>query len=272
MNPEDQYHQELEDDENKTNSYISPTRMPQQSVSNTNRMPAQVQISLTRCKILMKQNSQLNKQIINYFKQNLHTFNKNGFVFEWIGVHEEEMEFYEEQGIEKFPVLIADDNTVVGISNILKSLNQVIASFSRTNSGRQSTVKTPQRQEPQSKKETEEEMHDFLLRELKSKDAEKGDDDQDNISNTISQRVSSMNQSRKDNGLHSMGGGAPPRNNGPGSDSDSEADERVFMQPAKPVKKKAVLTTSELIKKTTKGDDEDRMMSKFWENQEETEM
>lgn len=258
LSPEEQYHQNIINDDKIEEDYTTKTKPVPMSIP---RQAAQKK-SYIKYKILMKQNSQLNKKIINYFKQNLLILNKNLFVFEWIAVYDEELEHYEEQSIDKFPALVGR-SIVMGVSNIIQALDTLI------------NVNQPvKRISPQSKKETDEEMHDFLLNELKSKDAEKDDDDQDNISNTISQRVSSMNKSRADNGLHAMGK--------PGAVAESDSDDDIFTKtptlsmakktPLKTAAPTKALTTSELIQATTKGDDEDKMMSQFWQNQEETEM
>lgn len=259
LSPEEQYHQNIINDDKIEEDYPSKAKPMPMSIPR----PASQKKPYVKYKILMKQNSQLNKKIINYFKQNLSILNKNLFVFEWIVVYDEELEHYEEQNIDKFPALVGR-SIIMGVSNIIQALDTLV-------SNTQVPVK---RSSPQSKKETAEEMHDFLLNELKSKDAEKDDDDQDNISNTISQRVSSMNKSRADNGLHAMGK--------PSAVAESDSDDDIFtktptlsMAKKTPTKASAptkALTTSELIQATTKGDDEDKMMSQFWQNQEETEM
>lgn len=250
LSPEEQYHQNIFDNDKNEDVYEKKQNKSQ---------PIRSNIKYTRCKILMKQNSQLNKKVINYCKENLFVLNKNNIIFEWIAVYEEEIEYYEEQGIEKFPVLIINNDNITGVTNIIKSLDSIMESLIQTNKKNQKESK------PQSKKETDEEMHDFLLRELQSKNADKDDDDQDSLSTTINQRVSSMNQLRKDNGQHSMKNSKLVGKSKQQEDED-EDDEPVFLKSVP----KQPLTTSELIKATTKGDDEDKMMSQFWQNQEET--
>lgn len=262
LSPEEQYHQNISNNENEEDVYAQSTNkiMP---VPMSIPRPAPEKKQYVKYKVLLKQGSQLNKKIINYFKQNLSILNQSLCVFEWIAVYDEEIEYYDEQGIDKFPALILGNNNTMGITNIIQTLDNVTKTIK--------TISTVQRKGPQTKKETEEEMHEFLLRELKSKDADKEDDEQDSISNTISQRVSTMNKSRADNGLHAMGKSS--------TIAESDSDEDIFVKtPAlAPQLKKTnasakLLTTSELIKATTKGDDEDKMMSQFWQNQEETEM
>jgi glutaredoxin len=212
-------------------------------------------------KILLKQNSQLNKKIINYFKQNLSELNSKRVVFEWLAVYEEEEDYYEEQGIDKFPTLIINNNNISGVSNIITTLNDFINSS-------KNPIQPSKQKKVTFNTENEDEMHDFLLNELKSNESNKDEDDRDNISSTISQRAAEMSKARTNGGKKRV-------------ISNSDESDDIFLKTdikISPVKNTnsdsnaKPLTTSELIKQTTKGNDEDKMMSKFWENQEETEM
>jgi hypothetical protein len=273
LSPEEQYHQDIYNEENdNTNIYIPKTPTVSNAPTVTPippSMPAPQEKKLIVAQVLMKQMSKLNEKIINYFKDNLSELNANSYVFEWIAVHDEEIDYYEEQGIEKFPILIIDDVNITGVSNILKYLDSIIGSDIIAQSPPQRPATQPlAKPTAQTKKETDEEMHEFLLQELKSNDADKEEDEQDSFSNNISQRFSEMRNARK-------AGGMEKSNN-----EDADIFKKTMPTLAKPSKSgspstptdKISLNTVDLIKKTSKSGGEDDMMRKFWENQEETPM
>ncbi len=251
LSPEEQYHQDIYNEENADTNIYMP-KYPDKPVKES--VPTK---KLTVGRVLMKQMSKLNEKIINYFKDNLADLNANDFIFEWIAIHDEEIEYYEEQGIEKFPVLIVNDINITGVSNILKYLDAI-----KLNGSKKATTLTKSRTAV--KKETDEEMHDFLLQEL-SNDKDDDDDDDDSFSNNMSRRISEMSEARQANGM--------------AKSNDEENDEDIFsktsslptLAKSKEVStssstNKSSLNTVDLIKKTSKGGGEDDMMLKFYQN------
>ena len=210
---------------------------------------AKQQKPLTVAKVLMKQMSKLNEKIVNYFKKNLLDLNASNFVFEWIAVYEEEMEYYEEQGLEKFPVLIVDNINITGVSNIFRYLNDIIES--------NRTVRKVKKSE--SIDIEVDEMHDFLLNELKSNDNDKETDEQEVFSNSIQHRVSAMHSARKAGGMEIKEDDDIFVKNSPAPKLNNSADQ-------------ASLKTTDIAKRISKGSGEDDMMDKYWANQEETPM
>lgn len=275
LSPEEQYHQDIYNEENdNTNVYIPKASTSLSPADSTPipppLVPASPKKKLTIAQVLMKQTSKLNEKIINYFKDNLSELNANNYVFEWIAVHDEEIDYYEEQGIEKFPNLIIDGINITGVSNILKYLDGIVNTDANTQmplSKLQPPIKPPLANPiAQTKKETAEEMHDFLLQELKSHDVDKDEDEQDAFSNNISQRFSEMRNARKAGGMEK-------------SNDDTDVFNKTSTPPTLSKSPKSAappnklsLSTVDLIKKTSKTGGEDDMMRKFWENQEETPM
>lgn len=67
-----------------------------------------------------------NKRLIQYFKNNIDELNKNKIKCIFKIAHDDEIEFYEEKGINNFPALVLDDNIKkYGIESIINALVKI---------------------------------------------------------------------------------------------------------------------------------------------------
>lgn len=211
------------------------------------------------CKVLLinKKNS-FNQKLIKFFKDYLEHLNKNGFVFDWIIVYEDEIELYSEQDITRFPCLIVNDNNIYGTNAII---NYLLSKISPSNKSKSGFVNRP---------ENEDEVRDFLLEELKVGDNDEDMDEEDKFRNTISQKMTEMNKMRGKMGQHTMSMTNPEVH-------EKRAQKKVRFEEPTPVSKNTEYTTqqptpSEIIKKHSDGSMDDDLMARFWDNQELTEI
>jgi len=252
------------------NPYSRPQKQPQQ----VQQMQAQQQIQRRniKCQILLKQLSKLNKKLIEFFKRNLTMLNSKGLEFEWISVDDDELEHYEDQNIDKFPTLVMGPNMISGVTNIKNKLLEI------TSSGRLDNIQDPRfdpRNDPRNntrnaidsnkqaslKINNEESMRDYFMNELDMPGDDNGDEE--NVSNTISQRASAMNQARKNMGQHTTSSSAA-------NPEVHENGEKRY-EPKKNTNNIDSLNTVDIIKNNKNLQDDD-MMDKYWANQEETEL
>lgn len=266
VNPEDMFDQSLMVDETQqTNGYLASR--PNQRQQNQNQQQNQSQhqrhqqqirkrAPLKRCRVLLKQHSKLNKRIIEYFKENIQILNSKGFSFEWIPVYEEEMEFYEEQNITKFPVLIINVGNIVGVSNIISKLHEFCTfDISARNAPEQFINK-------EIKRDASEDVRDYFMSEMNRDD--KAGDDENDVSNDLSKRASEMLTNRKSMGQHTIS-----------TSSGNPEVHETSNKRAPPQQKNnnpASTSTVDIVKSLTDGSKEDEMMAAFWENQETTDI
>ena len=253
---------------------------------------------MTRCRVLLmnhdKQDEKDNEKVIKYFHDKLYKLNKTGLIFEWIPVYEEELEFYEDQDIEKFPTIVINDEKISGFKGIIRYLNNIIngpVNSNRGNAGQRATGQAPRKQKPVIPAGNGEDMKDYFMAQLNNNKDDADDEEDKGLD--ISKRLAKMNQARKSVGLH-VGGTtgnpevhdlngrnnrarAPPRGNQArvpardqydDYDDDNDTTEVTQRGSGGPLS----LNTMDLIKQM--GDDsvEQDMMEKFWDNMEETDM
>lgn len=191
LSPEDLYDKQIFDTDTgvSNNSYASP---PIQRISGHK---PRAKTSLKKCKILLKDESKLNKKLIDFFKRRLLHLNSIGYVFEWIAVYEDELEFYEEQDITKFPMMLCNDEQIPGINNIIKVLSGDGESI-------QKPVRsvTSRKQSAIAKVNNADDLKDYFMGEMNNDDQEV--DENEGTSTDFSKRMAEMNRSRKNAGLH----------------------------------------------------------------------
>lgn len=274
LSPEDTFHKNLISENETTENLYMPKRIAKPNNTNTKQIMHNLDdtSNFTKCKILLKDASKLNKTIIDFFKENLQVLNMSKFMFEWIPVYKEEVEFYDEQGIDKFPVMIINnDNHITGISNILDILENIVNKNQNILQNNKQEYK-PKRQEPS------EELKDYFMDELNAKGNDDDDDDDDNdksFSKTVQDRLRNMNSARKKGGLHTLDST---------SESVDNSNKDVFGKSQKKSNhtNQSSITTNkstigsidpiDIIKQISTKSGEDDMMNKYWENQEETEL
>lgn len=286
MSPEDAYHQSLFDDTSvPENLYIpkkqseirqAPNQQRHQAAKQQHVLPPPPQEE-PECKILLKKGSKLNKKLIEFFKTHLEFLNHNGFLFEWIAVYEDEIDFYEEQGIDKFPALIADNNNIYGVKNIMDSISQIISKINEVNYQNNQQSKQSQRSTPAKKydnMEEGEELNDYMMNMLKSQDKEGDDDDADSAANNLHKRTMAMTKARSDGGLHTV------NNDGPADKPEEDifgrktnANKARVNRASRPIAQRpeaAGTSVMDILKVTKRNDPDDDLMTKFYENMEET--
>jgi hypothetical protein len=259
-----------------------------------NKQPAQKK-QFDQCKIMLKEESTLNKKIINYFMHNLRKLNARDLMFEWIIVYEDEVEFYEEQDITKFPTAIYKDSQITGVSRIIDFLEEFLEDDTPVI---KSTKKV-------SKISNDSDVRDYLYNAIKDSDGDSSDDSGDgDLSKDLSRKFAEMTNARKNVGMHiGMNGSSNPEiheknkrksvrfeDDEPPKDKKKSQKRRSrnydedidnielpkFDRGRRHSKKEQEISTepTDLIKSGKRSEDpvEDDMMSKFWENQTETEI
>lgn len=228
--------------------------------------PQQMQVSKPKfinCQVLLKQSSKLNKKIIEFFKRNLLNLNKSGYMFEWISVDEEEVDFYAEQDIDKFPSIIIDDNVIAGVSNITSTLQNFIKPNNHQNNQNNQKQVTK-------KSNTESDLKDYFMNEIdpKGKNADNDDDENETMQINMHKRAADMLSKRSSMGLENPNAGtsANPEVHDQRSNDKSNIDHTNRNE----VTNNPNLNTTNLIKKNPVSED-DKMEAAFWGNMEESE-
>lgn len=281
LSPEDMYDKEMMESSYVSDNLYFPNRP---SINTPHKNSNKPQKNLEKYQILLKHQSKLNVRIINYFHKNLHMLNAKGIEFEWIPVYEEEIEVYEDQNITKFPVLIIGNDNIPGVSNILNTLDDIIGINSNVSNNRQINRNTSTNRNSNKasvKRDAEEETRDYMLYAMDPKNDKDDDNEGDAFEKDFSRRADDMNKARQNVGQHivSVTNGNPEihektnktrgqNNNTRENNVREENNQRAPKQKNIP----AEMSVADVVKNTSKGDAEDDMMAKFWENMEETEM
>jgi glutaredoxin len=271
MNPEDIYHNQL----------LSQTkddyRIPEMPTRQMRKQP--IKRVYTDVKIFLKDESKLTERLIDYFDRYLTQLNKQGFKFEWIIVTDNEEEFYEDENITKFPTLLVNDENISGVSAIIKTLMNMIK-FGADAQVPSTSVRPPQQAVKSAVEQNDETVRDYFLNSIHDEDNDDDLDEGTKFANDISSRIANMQESRKNGGMptgtsnrKSVSFGSdlnqrpgPPKNKGRGRDYKVTTN---FNNSA-PVSTNMV-DIIKFNKKSNKGaSDEDSMLEKFYENQEET--
>lgn len=264
--PEDIFNDQFNLDEDiQDNIYMQRAKANAQV--NQSQQLQQVQEYITY-KILLKHDSKLNKKLIDFFKENLYELNTAGCKFEWIPVFDDEIEFYEEQDIYKFPVLILNEtNNVIGVTNIIKRLNTVFGEPEPMQHRPAQKATNNQSKSNPSFIQNDEDLKEYLMNEIQPKGRDDDDDESDDVNKDISQRMASMFNQRKQ--MHQetpdMGDKVQNRNKKSVGFAPSSGNSQTTR--ANP----ASTNTMDIIKNNSKTLDDD-VMEKYWANQEETEV
>jgi len=242
--------------------------------------------AFTNVKILMKDDSELTERIINFFDRKLSQLNMKGFKFEWTIVTAEEEEYYEDEDITKFPTLLVNDENISGVSSIIKALKNMIKFGANTTDSDQQLRQ--QRQQPQSDRpkmsngstDPNQSVRDYFLDNIK-KDDKNDDDDEDldegsKFATDMSKRISDMQEQRKQCGMLEVASFNGSKSNvtqrsGPIKPKNRDYKVSTDFSVNKPVSTN-VVDILKFNKKNKGADNEDAMLQKFYENQEETEI
>jgi hypothetical protein len=256
--PEELYDQQMLSGDNiPTNIYMQKPPQPSQP-SRQIQKP-----KFNNCQVLLKQSSKLNKKIIDFFKRNLVELNRSGYIFEWILVNEEEIDFYAEQDIDKFPSIVIDNDVIAGISNITSTLKNFIKP--------KHNVQVRQVNNLPPKVNTESDLKDFFMNEIKQDD---NDEDEDETQQTnMHKKAADMMSQRHSMGLENPNSGTaanPEVHDQRNANKNNNTNDHNDHNTRNEVTSSGDLNTTNFIKKTGVKDDDD-MMAAFWENQVESE-
>jgi len=81
--------------------------------------------------IISNKASDINKKLIKFFNVNLLNFNKANIIFDFEVAHPEDIDKYLERGIKNYPVLLHNENSVTGSSNIVRYLKSVVTRYNK---------------------------------------------------------------------------------------------------------------------------------------------
>ena len=258
LSPEEMYYNQLRDTANAGSCNVYD--------SNYNKPLAQSLIKpqvLMEYKLLLKNESKLNKELINFFKKNLQNLNKNGLIFDWIIVYNDELEIYADEGISKFPMMITENSDkIIGKTKIIQTLVSAV----HNNNNPTKTTNKSKKKNPAKSVQSADDMKGYMMNELNRNDDTEVDDNEV-ATNDLTRRASIMNEARRNNRMHVGNASSPEIYDNRKSKSVTFADDNDIEENTSRVSPNdAELSVSELMRKNMKTDD-DRLMANFWENQ-----
>jgi hypothetical protein len=207
--------------------------------------------------LIMNSSSKLNKDLLKFFDKNLDVLVKNGMVFNWIVVYDDEEEIYERQNITEFPMMVdkIKKRKIAGTSTIIEELRARLSAKKNQPTGVASQNDT---------------LNDYLLQELNNTDDHDDENESDRFSRTLTARTASMHAARAKAGqhasktsnpeLHDQAARSASRSHGYGLDSAPRRQDNIVS--AEP---------TEVLRQTGDSNDmDDKLMMGYWENQETT--
>lgn len=269
-NPEDLFAANLLDESyEQENIYSNKTKNNKENKSNKSLNGPNLN-DFRQCKVLLKEKSKLNSKILKYFKKNITDLNNNKLYFEWIAVYEEEEEYYEEQGIDKFPSMIVGNSTITGVTNIIKSLENILYG-DKSDSDSDTYLPPVKRTDPNMYVETFDELYKASIDEM----ACTNDNDistTDNINNRHAKNAMEFNRARD----KSKSFFPPPKTQNSSSRKIDKVAKNKIPTKKQPVAKKPnrsnALDPSEIIKTIGSNDIDDKLMADHYANQLLTEL
>lgn len=264
--------------EDQYQQYLYPTE-PNYSEEIPKKIPKRVKKPANTKLLLLNKKSKANQRLIKFLKRNLDLLNSKNIIFEWVVVYDDEIDYYDEQNINEFPLLIYNKQHIVGVNSIIDFLHKIIEPPAPKRT-RERNIQAPQ---------DEDEVRNYLLSEVKNDNDDDMDDD-DMFRNTITQRIAAMNSARKTQGQHTISMSNPEihdrmartasKSHNYKFDQDeaprfqreqptrqiSQRADNVMPQPFKPP------SPAEIAAQTSNGSADDELMLGFWENLEETDM
>ncbi len=285
MSPEDMFHQQMFEMSNSNGDYSMPamTRppiQPLQSAAMPSKRIVSNKVNIATYKVLLKNPSKFNKKLIDYFIKNIHKFNRKYIKFEWIPVFPDEMEYYEEQNITKFPTLIIDENNnIEGTNEIIKKLNVVLNADLSKQSSKSTAAKSSANGGAgvAGVARNDGDMKNYFMNALK--DNTEDEDEVDTFRQDLNKKAADMMRVRESYNKTRKSGGDNDNNGG-------NMNQEVYEQ--QPQKKSVTFDLGEndhhnqptvstnvvdiLKNSKSSNSQDDEMMMKFFENQEDTEM
>jgi hypothetical protein len=278
LSHEDEFLQQMMGNDDSYNFNATPIPAP----SPQRHQHQQQRPQLKQLQVLLKSDSRLNDKLLDFFKRNLKKINSCGYIFEWIVVYEDEIEYYESQDINKFPALILEDGVAFGLNEIKMSLNELVNpkvkhvhvnrndNQPRRNDQNNHGNHGSQRQNNPSES-TGDVFRDYLMNDI-NKNGEKCDEvnENDDFTNSIQRRMTAFSKTRKE--LETKTNKKNVNLNGNGNTYDDEdGNDNVNHRSGGRQNGGDSSNVMDIVKQVNKGSQEDDMMTKFWANQEESE-
>ena len=257
LSPEEMYYNQLRDTANAGSCNVYD--------SNYNKPPRPLTKPQVRMeyKLLLKHESKLNKELMNFFLKNLANLNKSGIAFDWIIVYNDELEIYAEEGITRFPMMITEDSDkIVGVTKIIQTL---VNAAHNNNDSMKTMNKSSKKKNPAKSVRSADDIKGYMMDELNRND-EADIDENEVATNDLTRRASIMNEARKNNRMHVGNTSSPEIYDNRKGKSVTFAEDDVEENTSRVSPNDAELPVSELMRKNIKTDD-DRLMANFWENQ-----
>jgi hypothetical protein len=201
--------------------------------------------------------SDVNKNIIKYFRSNISILNKAGLVFSFNVARKEDADKYKNMGINDFPTLVADNNHMVGINKINAYLKNYINMYNQKKNNRTES----------------DELADYwksTIGNVKIKDGkieEEEDDETDDIDNKIQKNLHNAVKQR------SVNMKASPFNSNSRSSSNSRTSVIQSGGSYNRSNKSQDISPSTILKNMNSSGEaniDDELMANFFENQQET--
>ena len=244
--------------------------------------------------LLINKPSKLNKHLINFFKENLTLLNNNGCIFDWVIVYKDEISEYREQGYDKFPLMLFQNQKIYGVEGIIEFFSNTTESF------------IPRSQPVKKIPANEYDIKDYLFESLNEGGTDELDEGQE-FNKNLQTRMNEMMNVRASHGLAANNNfnqanqqptntvnntGNNMRNN-MGNNMGNNVGNTVGNNRGNTVINNMAnndIDTRHIVNKTTEtpntapvshialntskksNDPDDEMMMKFWENNEETDI
>lgn len=218
-------------------------------------------LPISECQILLKNESKLNDKLLDFFKRNLKKLNGTRTMFEWVIVYEDEVEYYEDQDIDKFPAMILDGDVIFGLTDIKKTLNDLVFPKRAKPSGngnKQTGAATTTREKPKISESTGDDVRDYFLNDIKKNETCDEVDENNEFGQTLSRRMTAMMEARSKSGMENKSGSSQKNNQSfnTGRNTDEVPSTDVM----------------DIVAQTNTGTGEDDLMEKYWQNQELTDI
>ncbi len=248
----------------------APLKRPRNSIAQPSKPRVQKSaIKKDQIKILLlNKKNNVNMDLLRFFKKNLLALNQRGNVFDWITVEQDELTEYSEQGITRFPALVSNNTKIIGTEQIIRHLT---GGASKTSKTRSAAVQTT----------GDIDVQQYLRDIVKVEDD--GYDEEEDFGASIQQKANEMNRKRQKFHQHKVSAAAP--------ELHDRKKTRTKRRPPKRKNTTAVEVAARhdtdddndndadpgatdpltIIGELPNGEDDD-MIARYFENQQETEL
>jgi hypothetical protein len=209
------------------------------------------------CQILLKSESKLNDKLLDFFKRNLKKLNGTRTMFEWVVVYEDEVEYYEDQDIDKFPAMVLNGNITFGLTDIKKALNELVfPNKSKPVTNNKRSQQPSQKDPPKFTDSTGDDVRDYFLNDINKNEKCDEVDETNEFGQTLSRRMTAMMEARAKSGMPSKATSSSLSNTNTTKNNGEIGSTDVM----------------DIVTKNNTGSGEDDLMERYWQNQELTEI